>query len=439
MGQSGDPGLYLFYRAAGPDPAVAEEALAEIGAHWMDGYSTIILDFMRVLRPGVPQRGRLIDFLEDRTGQSFGTDLNRWRRWMWSLPYDPHPEYGEFKASLLGQVVDVRMMEFFPAGARATIRLDEVDWGGVPVNGIPPLEHPTHIPADEADYLDDTDVIFGISVNGEARAYPKRILAWHEMALDEIGDVELTIIYCTLCGTVLPYESEVGGHLRKFGTSGLLYRSNKLFFDEETMSLWSTLEGRPVIGDLVGEGLELRLRSSVTTTWGEWRRRHPDTTVLSIDTGFSRNYGEGVAYRDYFATDRLMFQVPSTDDRLNNKDEVLVMLIEPAEGDGEREPLAIAADFLDENRVYPFEFAGRSFVVITSEEGANRVFETGEVRFARRDDSDRVQDRARRRWQVEEEALVAGDRPEIRLPRVTANRAFWFGWYAQFPQTQLIQ
>ena len=439
MGQSGDPGLYLFYRAAGPDPAVAEEALAEIGAHWRDGYSTIILDFMRVLRPGVPQRGRLIDFLEDRTGQSFGTDLNQWRRWMWSLPYEPHPEYGQFKASLLGQVVDVRMMEFFPAGARTTIRLDEVDWGGVPVNGIPPLEHPAHIPADEADYLDDGDVIFGISVNGEARAYPKRILAWHEMALDEIGDVELTIIYCTLCGTVLPYESEVGGQLRRFGTSGLLYRSNKLFFDEETMSLWSTLEGRPVIGDLVGEGLELRLRSSVTTTWGEWRRRHPDTTVLSIDTGFSRNYGEGVAYRDYFATDRLMFQVPSTDDRLNNKDEVLVMLIEPAEGGGEREPLAIAVDFLDENRIYPFEFAGRSFVVITSEEGANRVYETGEVRFARRDDSDRVQDRARRRWQVEEEALVGGDRPEVRLPRVTANRAFWFGWYAQFSQTQLIQ
>jgi hypothetical protein len=101
--------------------------------------------------------------------------------------------------------------------------------------------------------------------------------------------------------------------------------------------------------------------------------------------------------------------------------------------------LAIAADFLDENRIYPFEFAGRFFVVITSEEGANRVYETGEVRFARCDDSCRVQDRARGRWQVEEEALVGGDHPEIRLPRVTANRAFWFGWYAQFPQTQLIQ
>ena len=152
--------------------------------------------------------------------------------------------------------------------------------------------------------------MFGISINGEARAYPKRILAWHEMALDAIGGVELTIIYCTLCGTVLPYESEVGGALRKFGTSGLLYRSNKLFFDAATMSLWSTLVGRPVIGRLAGSGLSLRLRSSVTTTWGEWRRLHPDTTVLSIDTGYERNYGEGVAYRDYFATDALMFPVP---------------------------------------------------------------------------------------------------------------------------------
>ena len=243
---------------------------------------------------------------------------------------------------------------------------------------------------------------------------------------------------CTLCGTVLPYESEVGGQMRQFGTSGFLYRSNKLFFDEGTMSLWSTLEGKPVVGKLAGEDLELNLRSSVTTTWEEWKKQNPNTTVLSIDTGYDRDYAEGVAYKSYFESDRLMFEVPETDFRLRNKDEVLVMLVSPTSSDG-REPLALSTDFLKRNCIYPFEAGGRRFVVITSEEGANRVFETGEVRFKRERRSNRIDDESRRRWTVTEDALVAGGDTEIELPRVTANRAFWFGWYAQFPDTRLIK
>ena len=433
--QSEPPETVLFFQAASPDEDLAQGALAQIGASWKDGYATILVDMAWLMRPPSPIRQRLIDFLREQTGQDCRQDLGAWRRWMWKLPYDPHPDYGPLKGALYGQI-DRRMMDFFPIGVEATIRLDEVDWGGVGVNGIPPLDHPVHIPASDADYLSDDHVVFGIAVSGEARAYPKRILAWHEMALDEIGGVELTIIYCTLCGTVLPYESVVDGALRKFGTSGFLYRSNKLFFDESTKSLWSTLEGRPVVGKLAGADLELKLRSSVTTTWGEWRRQHPATTVLSIDTGYDRDYGEGVAYKDYFATDRLMFEVPQTDDRLRNKDEVLVMLIEPSSGASDRQPVAISTEFLDDNRVYPFEVDERSYVVITSEKGANRVFEAGEVRFRRDDDSDRIRDGGGRRWRVSEDALVSGDG---RLGRVTANRAFWFGWYAQFPETRLIK
>ena len=187
--------------------------------------------------------------------------------------------------------------------------------------------------------------MFGVSVNGVARAYPKRILAWHEMALDRLGDVELTIVYCTLCGTVIPYESVVEGRHITFGTSGLLYRSNKLMFDHETKSLWNTFEGVPVVGALVDSGVRLTHRSVVTTTWGEWRRRHPGTTVLSVETGHQRDYSEGAAYRKYFATDRLMFAVPALDDRLGTKDEVVVLL---AEGpSGTRHPLAISVEFLE--------------------------------------------------------------------------------------------
>jgi hypothetical protein len=136
----------------------------------------------------------------------------------------------------------------------------------VPVNGIPPLRFPTTIPAADATWLRDGHVVFGVSINGQARAYPKRILAWHEMAVDRVGAIDLTIVYCTLCGTVIPYESRVGGRRFTFGRSGLLYRSNKSMFDEETNSLWSSLEGVPVVGALVDSGLRLPFRSVVTTT-----------------------------------------------------------------------------------------------------------------------------------------------------------------------------
>ena len=104
------------------------------------------------------------------------------------------------------------MRDLFKPGTKSTIRLHEIKWGGVErVNGIPPLEYPDHQGAAEAEYVDDDHVVFGIAVNGEARAYPKRILAWHEMAVDTIGGVELTIVYCVLCGTVIPYERVVDG------------------------------------------------------------------------------------------------------------------------------------------------------------------------------------------------------------------------------------
>ena len=93
----------------------------------------------------------------------------------------------------------------------SAIRLDEINWGGVRINGIPPMEHPALLNAEEADYLDDDNIVFGLAINGEARAYPKRILAWYEMAIDMVGGVEMTIVYCTLCGTVIPYESVVDG------------------------------------------------------------------------------------------------------------------------------------------------------------------------------------------------------------------------------------
>jgi hypothetical protein len=472
------PDVRLFFEAAARDDSQARSALESIADAWHEGHAALILDLARFFRsvrrpavssdvsdvspdgderegisrglesapppatafdPGSLVRQRLTRFLEKQTGQRHGDDLRAWRRWLWSRPYEPHPDYLLFKAMLYREV-DPRMASFFPPAAPALIRLDEIDWGGVKVNGIPPLDHPKTVPASAAGWLKDKHVVFGIAVAGEARAYPKRILAWHELVRDRLGGVEMTIVYCTLCGTVIPYASEVGGVHRTFGTSGLLYRSNKLLFDEQTMSLWSTLEGRPVVGSLVGSGLELSAFPVVTTTWREWRSAHPETTVLSLETGYDRDYSEGAAYRDYFATDRIMFEVPRTDPRLKNKDEVLGVLLRPAGtgSDALRRAIALSVDFLARHPLHRLSFAGRDLVVVTSREGANRVYETGRAEFIRMLDVGAVEDAAGGRWRVTEDALVhetTGERRE----RVPARRAFWFGWYAQFPETELVR
>jgi hypothetical protein len=467
-------GIAVFFQAASSDQKQAAPALAELARTWRPGYAALIVDLARFIVPRppagppvgartidlgsavgpddpgarrpqdfddpnavparpLPARQRLIALLEKQTGRRFGNDLGRWREWIWTQPYDPHPDYMAFKAALYKRV-DPRMAGFFTG--TPLIRLDEVDWGGVKVNGIPPLIYPKTSPASQATWLKDSHVVFGVAIGSEARAYPKRILAWHEMALDRLGGVELTMVYCTLCGTVIPYESVVGGAKRTFGTSGLLYRSNKLMFDAETMSLWSTLEGGPVIGPLAGTNARLRAHPVVTTTWGEWRRSHPNTSVLSLDTGHDRDYSEGAAYREYFSTDRLMFRVPRVDRRLKNKDEVLGILL-PAQGGG-RQAVALATSFLATHPVYAATFEGQAFVILTTPNGANRVYDAGPHRFTAWQDGSHVVDADGRPWRVTEGGLIE-ESSGRRLPRRTAFRAFWFGWHAQFPDTELIK
>lgn len=474
---SSAPPLELFFTAVGADARRADAALAEIAKAWQPGFAAMLVDLARLpwtsaptpsadgdvppppsldepadqrgdaqgrgpdvgppLRQGSPVRQRLVRFLERQTRQRFGENLDKWRAWMWALDYQPHPEYGRFKG-LVYRNIDPRMEGFFPARAKALIRLDEIDWGGVTVNGIPPLVYPKTIPADEARYLRDDHIVFGVEVEGEARAYPKRILGWHEMARDRVGGVELTVVYCTLCGTVIPYESEVGGRRRTFGTSGLLYRSNKLMFDEETRSLWSTLEGRPVVGLLAGSGLQLRFRSAVTTTWGEWRKAHPATRVLSTDTGFLRDYSEGAAYRDYFSHDRLMFGVSHVDGRLKNKDDVLVMKFDGPRP-GTTVPVAVATKLLARQPVFSTRAADRELTIITAPKGGSLVYEAPGRRFLRRRDDGKVEDSRGQVWTPGEKFLVLDADPSDRLRRVPAHQAFWFGWVAQFPETVLIQ
>ena len=170
--------------------------------------------------------------------------------------------------------------------------------------------------------------------------------------------------------------------------------------------------------------------------------------MLSLDTGHQRDYSEGAAYREYFATDELMFNVPALDRRLANKAEVLTLappsaapqtaaLQSLAARDANVAPLAIAADFLAANPLHHDRLGELEIVVLTDRSGANRVYRTGGVRFATWDGDRTAVDTAGEVWELSEGRLLARDGRE--LPRLPAQRAFWFGWYAAYPATRLVR
>ncbi len=414
------------------DPDAVESSLSIIEWQWSNALIPMTLETIAYTSSSKVNR-RLIQLLNNDTGLSRSTDLNGWYQWLWNQDIQPTEDYASFKANLY-RLIDRRFASYFrDRQDTARIRLDEIRWGGVLQDGIPPLRNPNMLTVKEADYLEDNHIIFGIKINGDARAYPKRILAWHEMFTDTIGGVPIAGVYCTLCGTVIPFRTEVDGKQYTLGTSGFLYRSNKLMYDKATQSLWSTERGEPVLGPLADKGIVLPYESVVTTTWGEWKKRHPKTTVLSLNTGHQRDYGEGVAYQEYFSTDELMFTTPFNDNRLSNKQEILALRFAASP----KEQLAIDTEFLNKNPIYKNSIGRQQFIVFTDNTGANRVFDPENINFLTYDGESKAKDDKGNLWHVGEENLT--NAKGKKLSRLPYHRAFWFGWHAAFPETQLIK
>ena len=194
------------------------------------------------------------------------------------------------------------------------IPVDEILKGGPARDGIPALDRPKYDSAREARWGDE-EIVIGVVRGKEARAYPIAILVWHELVNDELGGDPILVSFCPLCGTALVFDRELKGRVRTFGVSGLLYQSDLLMFDRETESLWSQIGANAVTGALVGQHLEL-LRSKITT-WRAWRKAHPETTILSKQTGHQRDYGS-TPYEGYETSRQLYFPV-KTDTRRHPK------------------------------------------------------------------------------------------------------------------------
>ena len=348
-------------------------------------------------------------------------------------PADSDTEaYVRFKQALFaGQYTDMAAM-MDPSFPR-TIDAREVLWGGVEVDGIPPLEFPDQVTPEEAvRWINDTDEVIGVEINGDVRAYPIRIIGWHEMVNDTVGGVPVSLTYCTLCGSAILYDGRVGGEIYRFGTSGLLYRSNKLMYDRTSRTLWNQFTGEPAWGPLVGAGIRLTPLPVVYTTWGEWLAANPETTVLNIKTGFTRDYGPDGAYAEYTESDETIFRVPVEDERLAPKAEVYVVRLDGGLAVYPVARLAVLG-FVQES------VGGASLVVVATGDGAGgRAYESAGVEFVAADpEAGTLTDVDGGSWRLEETGLRGPD--DRVLARLSGHNAFWFAIANQTPEAWLFE
>lgn len=374
--------------------------------------------------------GEIMEAINTLTGQS----LSGWHEamlWQETHPeVKPHSSFRTLKTSVFKNIDPA--FERFVGGDRSKpenmkIRFEEITWGGVPVDGIPALDNPELIDAPQATYLANSDLVFGVEINGDVRAYPLRIMGWHEMFNETIGGVPVALAYCTLCGAGILFETTVEGRDEPFvfGSSGFLYRSNKLMFDRQTDSLWNQFTGEPVTGPLVDSGFKLKIRPLVITTWENWKESNPTTKVLSLDTGHTRDYGSGVVYRDYFASPDLMFPAAVSNEKdLRAKDYVFGI-----RDFGAAKAWPISA--FENMAVINDRVGGRNIVLVGDAKSRTvRAYERADNEFEKSEKPGHLSLAGRalagKDWAMREDFLVG---PEgTKLPRIAGHISYWFAW-----------
>ena len=238
------------------------------------------------------------------------------------------------------------------------------------------------------------------------------------------------------------YSAKVNGEPTTFGTSGMLYRSNKVMYDRLTDTLWSQLLGEPIVGELVGSGVTLEYFSVALTTWGEWLAEHPDSKVQSPETGYypTRSYAREddsrSIYFGYREDPETMFPIWNRDDSLAPKQLVLGVVVEDARK-------AYSIDALNESRVVNDSVNGIDLVIVSSSLSSDALaFRSEGNTFALPPDApdgmpDTLLDADGALWRIERDRLRKDDNPAMTLPLHPANVSFWFGWYITHPDTLL--
>ena len=309
----------------------------------------MIVDMLRFVPPGPSGvHGALVTAFATLTGQPEEA-VDFWVKASNHLIANdvPAPDgYQRWKGRVYTTLVQEWAPFFDDADAEADWRL--VSWGGVgiddrPIRGfedrpiedvdpfcgcIPALSDPAVTNAAGGAWYPDDRLVFGVELNGEARAYPRHQMQVHEMVNDTLGGRRIALAYCTLCGTAqafltdaLPEGVTTPTGTLELRTSGLLSRSNKVMFDLHTFSFFDTFRGRAISGPLQDADLELEPLTVAVATWGEWKAGHPATTIVAEDGGIGRSYpADPLGGRD---DDGPIFPIGDADPRLPVQDQVL--------------------------------------------------------------------------------------------------------------------
>ena len=277
--------------------------------------------------------------------------------------------------------------------AKHSIPLNEIHSGGPGKDGIPALDHPKFLAAEKAArQIKDPDRVLGLAFGGESKAYPISILNWHEVVNDRIGGRNVVITFCPLCGTGMVFDGEVGEKQFTFGVSGLLYQSDVLLYDRQTESLWSQIKMAAVTGSMTGA--KLTLLPSVQTTWGQWKKTHPESRLLSRKTGFRRNYDRD-PYSGYEKSLGMGPGVKKVNPRFHPKEKIIGIEIAGAV------------------KAYPFSVLAQAKLPVEDQLGGTVV---------------------RIYYDDESQTAIIRDKKGNELASVVG---FWFAWFAFHPNTEI--
>jgi len=371
--------------------------------------------------------------LERVSGERFAT-ASEWYAWMTAAP-PPLPDgYAEWKGRLLA-VIDPAFADLIPESAPIDgPGPEQLVWALARADAVPPLVNPNNIHRVEELFMQDSNVVFGVVVDGVQRAYPERIIGWHGSITDTVNGTSIIVWHCPSCGGAVVFNRLASnGVSYTFSASGFVWESRRLFLDEGTGSLWDAVSGRAVSGPLAEAGVRLIPRVSVRTSWGEWAARYPNTRVLSLETEYVRNYDEG-AFRAGGSDDVApQFPVPRVDERLQPMERVFAVTV-----GGSRKAYPLAA--LESAGVLR-DTVGDVDIVILSPgpgRGAN-VYESLGTGFGGISGpaNDRVvSDGDDVAWFVDDERLLNTRNSRIR-EALPSQVAYWFAWSGAFPDTLL--
>jgi hypothetical protein len=316
-------------------------------------------------------------------------------------------------------------------GLKHIVPLDKIRSGGPPKDGIPSIDEPKFAQLSDSNFMSNSDIVIGLEIDGQAKAYPLFIMVWHEIVNDKVGGIPVSVTYCPLCFTNQVFERIIDGKEVEFGTSGKLYNSNLVMYDRLTDSYWSQALGVAITGELTG--YELKRIPFDVISWGDWKSLHPETLVLTTETGHLRAYGSD-PYGDYYTDPRIIFPVDNKDERMHPKEIILGF----KDADVFK---AFKQTDVENSTIINDEINGKPVVIMSLFPGNSRAFEStigDTVLTFDFVDGSIVDLQTNSKWNYDGEAIF-GEMEGTQLHRMPFDPGFWFEWVAFHPDTQVYK